>query len=305
MNAFLKCLFLLLLLATACGKTADPTPVPVPSSTTYSSAAQTYTTTPADYIAHCSSGTGAAVTITNAAGFSTSTTSQAAADNTSLTDATTRAKAAIVCTAAATAPATPTAPSAAISGQSIVVAATSVTASNGATITSYVLYRNGTLLAPTAQLPYTDNTATAGVSYTYSYSATNSVGTSPLSPASYAVTVPVTVPILATAPAQPAAPTATVSGRNIVVSQSAVPANGGSAITAYVLYRNGTLLTASATFPYTDITASPGTAYTYAYAATNSVGTSPLSPASYAVTVPAVVSYTLTPSTAAGRPRTR
>ena len=90
-----------------------------------------------------------------------------------------------------------------------------------------------------------------------------------------------------TAPGAPTAATATAGNNAATVTATAPAANGGSAITGYTIFRNGsaTALATNVALPYTDATALNGTAYYYAVAAVNAVGTS----------VPSAVSNTVTP----------
>lgn len=79
-----------------------------------------------------------------------------------------------------------------------------------------------------------------------------------------------------------------------------VPSANGAAITSYDVFRNGSAspMTSNAAKPYVDDTAVNGTAYTYRVVAHNSVGDSPFSAPSAAVTpsapAPVVYSKTLT-----------
>jgi hypothetical protein len=125
---------------------------------------------------------------------------------------------------------------------------------------------------------------TAGTSYTFVVYATNSVGNSPNSAASNAIT-PVSVP---TAPTIGTA--SVLSNTSVSVGYTASSSNGGSAITSYTAVSTpgsitGTISQASSgSITVTGLT--QGTSYTFVVYATNSVGNSPNSAASNAV-VPA------------------
>ncbi len=76
----------------------------------------------------------------------------------------------------------------------------------------------------------------------------------------------------------PAAPVLTAGPGNATVALSwTVPADGGSAITGYKLYRNNALLTSPAGTTYTDNAVVNNTTYTYAVSAVNAVGEGPQS----------------------------
>jgi hypothetical protein len=161
-------------------------------------------------------------------------------------------------------------------------------------ITSYTVtpYIGSAAQAPTTvsgSPPATSATITGlrnGTTYTFTVSATNSVGTGPASTASNAVT-----PSAPTAPAAPAAPTATPANASATVTWSA-PANDGSPITSYTV----TPYIGTAAQTPTTVTGSPpltsatitgltnGTTYTFTVSATNAVGAGPASAASNAVT---------------------
>jgi hypothetical protein len=137
---------------------------------------------------------------------------------------------------------------------------------------------------------------TNGVTYTFTVTATNAVGTSPASAASNAVT-----PAAPTAPGTPTSVTATAGNAAATVTWTA-PGNGGSAITGYTV----TPYLAGVAQATTSVTGSPpaatatvtgltnGSSYTFTVTATNAVGTgSPSSPSSAvtpsAVTMPTFV----------------
>ena len=168
---------------------------------------------------------------------------------------------------------------------------TAPASTGGATITGYVVtpYLNGT----TAQTAQTFNsTATSetvtgltnGNAYTFKVAAINTVGTSAQSAASNSVTP-------ATTPGAPTIGTATGGNASASLNWTAPASNGGSAITGYVVtpYLNGTTAQTAQTFNSTATTETVGSltngsAYTFAVAAINGVGTGPQSAASNSVT---------------------
>ena len=149
-------------------------------------------------------------------------------------------------------------------------------ASNGPAIDHYVIYLNGTTaLANTATTTSTVvSNLVNGVSYTFTVAAINSVGNGNKSLASQPI-IPRTVP---SAPSV----TATAGAGNIALSWTA-PANGGSVITGYNVYRSATqngvytLLTTNPiqTLSYTDSAGlTNGTTYYYEVRANNAAGQS-------------------------------
>ena len=164
----------------------------------------------------------------------------------------------------------------------------------GSTITSYTItpYIGNTAQTPTTitgsppATSATINNLTNGTTYTFTVTATNSVGAGSPSTASN--------PVTPTAPTVPGAPTnvnATAGNGQATVSWTA-PADGGSPITSYTItpYIGNTAQTP------TTITGSPpatsatinnltnGTAYTFTVTATNAIGTGLPSSPSNAVT---------------------
>lgn len=158
--------------------------------------------------------------------------------------------------------------------------------SGGSAITAYKIYRSTTsgaetLLASPAGTgtSYTDSTAVNGTPYFYEVSAVNAIGESVLS--NEATATPAAAP---TAPTAPQSLGATAGDSQVSLSWSVPASNGGSAITAYKIYRSlttgaETLLASPAGtgLVYVDVTAANGTAYFYKVAAVNAVGTSALS----------------------------
>jgi titin len=161
-------------------------------------------------------------------------------------------------------------------------------------ITSYTItpYQGSTAQTPTVitgSPPATSATITGltnGVSYTFTVTATNAVGSGPPSAASSAVT-----PEAPAAPAAPTGVTATAGNASATVSWTA-PNDGGSPITSYTV----TPYLGSTAKPATTVTGSPpattasitgltnGSAYTFTVTATNAIGTSAASSPSSAVT---------------------
>jgi hypothetical protein len=161
-------------------------------------------------------------------------------------------------------------------------------------ITSYsITPSTGTTTLPptvvTGSPPATNATVsglTNGVTYTFTVTASNAVGTGPASAASNAVT-----PTAPTAPAAPSGVTAT-AGNTVATVTWTAPATGGSPITSYTVtpYLAGqaqTTKTVTGSPPVTSTAITGltnGSSYTFTVTATNAIGTGPASATSNAVT---------------------
>ena len=172
-------------------------------------------------------------------------------------------------------------------------------ANGGSPITSYTItpYIGSAAQTPTVitgSPPATSATVsglTDGTAYTFTVTATNSVGTGPPSAPSNQVT-----PVAPTVPGAPGNVTATAGNQSATVSWTA-PANGGSPITVYTV----TPYLAGVAQAVTQVSGSPpattanisgltnGDAYTFTVTATNAVGAGPASAASQPVTPTATV----------------
>ncbi len=192
--------------------------------------------------------------------------------------------------ASATPPTAPSAPSpvTATAGSGSATVTWSAPNNGGSLITSYTVtpYAGTTAGTPVTvanQSPNESTTITgltSGTTYTFTVSATNSVGTSAPSAASNAVT-----PQAQSSPAAPTGVTATAGNRSASVSWTA-PSNNGSTITSYTItpYTTGesstagTPVTVTGNPPVTTATVgglTNGTAYQFAVTATNAIGTGP------------------------------
>ncbi len=165
-------------------------------------------------------------------------------------------------------------------GSSQAVLTWSAPATNGGTsITGYKVYRgttagNEVLLTTLGNvLTFTDTGLTNGQAYYYKVSAVNGVGESARS--NQAMAIPELIVVVPTAPQNLGA----VAGNAQVVLTWTAPANdGGSSITGYKIYRDGTLLTTVGNvLTFTDTGLVNGRAYIYAVSAVNSKGEGPQS----------------------------
>jgi sugar lactone lactonase YvrE len=133
-----------------------------------------------------------------------------------------------------------------------------------------------------------------GAAYTFTVTATNSVGASLASAASNSATPAIAL----TVPGAPIIGTATAGNAQASISFTAPASNGGAAITSYTVTASTGGLTATGTVSPIIISGlSNGTAYTFTVTATNSVGASLASAASNSATP---VAAGITVSTLAG-----
>lgn len=129
-----------------------------------------------------------------------------------------------------------------------------------------------------ASSPLTVTGLASSTSYTYSVTATNAVGTSPVSASSNSVTA-------TTVPQAPTIGTATDLGSGTTVSVAyTAGATGGAAVSAYTATSSPGGLTGTGASPITVSGLTAGTAYTFTVTATNANGTSAASAASNSVT---------------------
>ena len=181
-----------------------------------------------------------------------------------------------------------------MSNQSATVSFTPPVNNGGTPITSYTATASpGGISATGLASPIIVTGLTNGVSYTFTVTATNAVGTGPASTPSNAV-------IPATVPSTMAAPTGVAGGGQVVVS-FVPPFNGGRPITSYrVTASPGGATVSGGASPLTVTGLTNGTSYTFTVTATNSIGTSLPSPSSTGV-IPATIPGTpVTPTATRG-----
>ncbi len=177
------------------------------------------------------------------------------------------------------APGAPTIGTASAGNGQASVSFTAPASNGGSAITGYTVTSNpGGKTGTGIGSPITVTGLTNGTAYTFTVTATNSVGTSSPSSVSNSVT-PVTVP------GAPTIGTATAGNGQASVSFTAPASNGGAAITGYTVTSSpGGFIGTGAASPITVTGLTNGTAYTFNVTATNSAGTGAASAASNSVT---------------------
>jgi hypothetical protein len=186
--------------------------------------------------------------------------------------------------APATVPGTPSGATAVAAQAQVTVSWLAPATSGGSPITSYTVTSSpGGFTCTTAALTCVVTGLTNGTSYTFTVTATNTVGTGPASAPS------TTVLLAATIPGAPMSVTGAPGNSQIAVSWLAPASNGGSPITSYTVTSSPggfTCTAATLTCVVTGLT--NGSSYTFTVTAINAVGPSPTSSPSPSVT-PATV----------------
>lgn len=169
---------------------------------------------------------------------------------------------------------------------SVAITPGTATTPGSASITSYTVTSSPGGLTGSGTSPVIVNGLTNGVAYTFTATATSSVGTGPASTASNSVT-PLGVQDA------PTAVVGTSGNTEVSVAFTAPVANGTPAITGYTVTSTpGNFTKTGATSPLVVTGLANGTSYTFTVVATNSNGNS----------VPSVASAAVVPSTIPGAP---
>lgn len=183
----------------------------------------------------------------------------------------------------ATIPSAPAILSVARAGSGAVAITFTPAEANGAAITQYTATSTpGGITASSLANPLIISGLNNGTSYTFTLTATNSVGTGPASSASSAITP-------ATVPGAPTIGTATKGNGQVSVAFTAPASTGGSAITSYTATATpGGLTGTAASSPVVVSGLTNGTSYVFTVTATNAVGTG-LPSATSAAAIPSTV----------------
>ncbi len=146
----------------------------------------------------------------------------------------------------------------------------------GSQITGYIVFRDGIAAGTPAGPSFQDSGLMNGTTYAYTVAAVNARGTGPASSPAVDAT-PQAGPAITVPSAPQNLNAGAARGRGIQLSWSAPADDGGSPITGYNVYRDGTLLTAvsGSSTGYKDTSTSRGTDYTYKVSAANSAGEGP------------------------------
>jgi chitodextrinase len=167
-----------------------------------------------------------------------------------------------------TPPSIPAAPSATLAANQTQVAVSWTASTDDTAVTGYYLYRNGGLIANTADVSFAENLSPGVYSYTVAaYDAAGNVSARS-NQSSLVSVVSDTTP-----PSAPASLTATAATSSVVLSWSASTDNVG--VVGYYLYKNGNKLSLSGIFTattYTDTGLIPGNTFNYAVVAYDAAG---------------------------------
>lgn len=162
----------------------------------------------------------------------------------------------------------------------------------GPGISGYTVYRGGTQIGTTSGTSYTDSALTANTNYSYTVSAYDTAGHASAQSSAASVTTPNT-------PA-PSAPTGLIASApnyaTVNLSWSAAIDTGGSGISGYKVYRNGTQIGTTSGTTYADSGLSANTTYSYTVQDYDTAGHTSAQSSAVSITTP----NTPTPGTPTG-----
>ena len=149
----------------------------------------------------------------------------------------------------------------------------------GSAVLSYIIYRGTAsgcetfLVISDTSATYFDQTVINGTPYYYTVSATNAQGEGPRSPEASA-----TPQSSFATPSAPLGLSAVPGDGSVALSWEAPASEGGAPVSAYNVYRNGSLLTTlGVVLAHTDTGLANGVSYSYGVSASNSLGEGPRS----------------------------
>jgi uncharacterized protein (TIGR02145 family) len=181
-----------------------------------------------------------------------------------------------------TIPGAPTGVSAAGGNAQATVAFTAPLNTGGSAITGYTVTSSpGGFTGNGPSSPITVNGLINGITYTFTVTATNAIGTGPVSSASNSVTPSTSL----TVPGAPTGVSATGGYVQAIVTFTGPVSNGGSSITGYTVTSSPGGFTGTGTASPITVNGLPALiAYTFTVTATNAIGTGPSSSSSNSVT---------------------
>ena len=146
-------------------------------------------------------------------------------------------------------------------------------------VTGYAIYRNGTKIATTTSLAYSNTSVVQGKTYTYSVAAYDAAGNQSAQSAGQVMTFPDTTP-----PTVPTGLKLALAAKSIKLSWTASTDNVG--VTGYAIYRYGTEIATTKTLAYSDTTVVQGMTYIYSVAAYDAAGNQSAQSAAAVMTFP-------------------
>ena len=146
-------------------------------------------------------------------------------------------------------------------------------------VTGYAIYRNGTKIATTTSLTYSNTSVVQGKTYTYSVAAYDAAGNQSAQSAGQVMTFPDTTP-----PSVPTGLKLALAAKSIKLTWTASTDNVG--VTGYAIYRNGTKIATTTSLTYSDTSVVQGMTYIYSVAAYDAAGNQSAQSAGQVMTFP-------------------